>query len=220
MLPKLFFVLLLSLSMFIHAEPIRIEVLRGESIKQYAREFANLCHVVYGEYPYLYDGEDAGYEAYISGYGDSPNTIVSCAFDGNRLVGACSGMPLIESRDYYQAPFLAQNISIAPFFYISELIIFKEYRGKGIGESLYKQVETIVKNEGHYSQITCCNIQVSKNDPRRPQDYKSVEYPLWIKLGFKKYPEISYNGFWVNVGEKEESPHHLVFWVKDLKPQK
>lgn len=126
-------------------------------------------------------------------------------------------MPLIESRDCYQAQFLANGMSAESFFYISELILYSEYRGKGIGEKLYNEVETIVKEENLYPKITCCTIQIAKDDPSMPKNYKYADYPLWVKLGFKKYPSISYDSYWVNIGDEAESAHHLVFWIKALK---
>ena len=58
------------------------------------------------------------------------------AFDGDKVIGASAGMPLVESQEYYQAPFKTLGIDIRPFFYLSELILLKEYRGKGIGTGL------------------------------------------------------------------------------------
>lgn len=216
MLIKTLTSILICLVSVVYADPIRLEVLKGPAINNYTQEFANLCHIVYGEYPYLYDGHDAGYEAYISSYADSSNSIVCLAFDGDDVVGAASGMPLIESRDYYQAPFLAQGIDITPMFYLSELILLKDYRGKGIGENLYTQIETLVRENGCFSKMTCCNIQVAKDDPNMPKNYKYIDYPLWVKLGFYKHPEISYDSYWTNIGDENESAHRLVFWIKEL----
>ncbi len=209
-------VLGILLSAKVLAGSITYKSLRGEETKKYCTEFAALCHQIFAEYPYLYNGEDEGYESYISSYGNSPNSIVCLAFDGSKIIGACAGIPLDESRDCYQVPFLNQGLGLESFFYIGELILLKNYRGVGIGEKLYNQLESIVLKDGLYSKMTCCNIQVAKNDPRAPKDYKHIEYPLWIKLGFKKCLDISYDSFWVNIGEKEESPHRLVFWIKEL----
>lgn len=216
---KVLLALVFSISSFTlcNGNPIQLEVFRGQEIKKYVSEFASLCHTIYAEYPYLYDGEHAGYETYINSYGDLPNSILCLAFDGDQVVGACSGMPLSESREDYQGPFLKENIDIHHFFYISELILLPDYRRKGIGENLYANIEDIVRKEKLYSAITCCNIQVAKDDPNMPKDYRYIDYPLWIKLGFNKYPHLSYDSYWVNVGEKDDSPHHLVFWIKNLK---
>lgn len=199
---KLIISIFLCFAGIAYADPIRLEVLQGEAIKEHSQEFASLCHVIYGEYPYLYDGKDAGYEEYINSYADSKNSIVCMAFDGKKVIGAAAGMPLAESRDYYQAPFNALGIDVKPFFYLSELIVLKEYRGKGIGTSLYNLTEDLVKKEGCFPKITCCAMENAN--------------PLWIKLGFQKHPEIAYDSFWTNIGDQDESPHHLVFWVKEL----
>jgi predicted GNAT superfamily acetyltransferase len=56
-------------------------------------DLARLRVTVFRDWPYLYDGDAAYERGYLARYarGDS---IVVAAFDGDRMVGAATGMPL------------------------------------------------------------------------------------------------------------------------------
>lgn len=216
MISRLLLALIYSLSGVLFADPIRFELLQGAEIAKYTDDFIKICHQIYREYPYLYSGDDAGYDEYVRSYAGIDNSIACFALDGDKVIGICSGMPLQESRPSYQKAFVSLGIDVTPIFYLGEIILLKEYRNQKIGSQLYSQVEQVVINDGRYEKIALCKVEVSQEDFKRPDDYKFSEFPLCYKLGFSKHPEICYDGYWTNVGESIESPHHMVFWIKDI----
>ena len=73
--------------------------LSGPDLNQYIDELAQLRMRVFHDFPYLYDG-DAEYEArYLKTYIDAPDSVIVLAFDGDKIVGASTGLPLRHETD-------------------------------------------------------------------------------------------------------------------------
>jgi hypothetical protein len=53
------------------------------------------------------------------------------------------------------------------------------------------------------------------DDPKRPPDYRPLD-PFWMSQGFVKHPELVGTIAWQEIGEKEETPKPMVFWIKNL----
>ena len=80
---------------------IRIERVRGRAIADRLEDLARLRIAVFREWPYLYDG-DPGYEAdYLRTYVDAAGSIAVLALDGDRVIGASTGLPLEEETDAF-----------------------------------------------------------------------------------------------------------------------
>lgn len=194
---------------------IRLEVCCGAEILPYAKEIAKLCNTVYREYPYLYDGNDEGYQCYLESYAHSEHSIVCLAFDEEKIVGVATGMPMTETRETYQQPFLNHNEKMETFFYLGELVLLPFYRGYGIGKAMFREVEKLVRKNNHLTKICLCQIEDVKNSDLKPEGYMPNDH-LWSKLGFQRRAELNFSGFWTNVNEREETFHLMVFWIKDL----
>ena len=67
---------------------------------------------VFREFPYLYDG-DPGYEArYLQTYVDAPDSLCVLALDGDRVVGASTGLPLADEGPEFRQPFVDRGIPV------------------------------------------------------------------------------------------------------------
>ena len=68
---------------------------------------------------------------------------------------------------------------------INKLIVLKEYRGKGIGTKLIKQVESHFKNKGFN------NINLVTNEFQAPEFYKKCGYELEFVRKNKNNPKLN-----------------------------
>lgn len=196
------------------AGEVQLKTVRGAEILPYSNDLVALCNTVYGEYPYFYDGQDAGYSEYLQTYADQDRGFVCLALDGEKVVGVATGMPLSESRATYQQPFIERGDDLSTIFYFGELVLLSDYRGQGLGERMSREVEQFAW-AGSFTTICLCQIETSPNDVRQPSGYISPDR-LWIKLGFIRHPELHFSIDWTNIGEKAESPHPMVFWLKSF----
>ncbi len=73
---------------------IRIERLAGERLKRHLPDLARLRIAVFRDFPYLYEGTQAYEENYLRTYAEAPDSVVVGAFDGERVVGAATALPL------------------------------------------------------------------------------------------------------------------------------
>ena len=68
---------------------------------------------------------------------------------------------------------------------INNLVVLKEYRGKGIGTKLIKQVESHFKNKGFN------NINLVTNEFQAPEFYKKCGYELEFVRKNKNNPKLN-----------------------------
>jgi GNAT superfamily N-acetyltransferase len=199
----------------VHAD-LRYEIVCSKDIMPHVEAITNLCLIVFKEYPYLYDGYFEEYVPFIKGYAQSEHGIGCLLFDDNKLVGVAIGCPLNEiCEKTFQKPFIEHNYqNLHQFFYLGELVLLKEYRGKGHGKKLYYTVENEVIKKG-FPTIYFCKIIEFDNHPLMPADYYSLD-SFWTHLGFQTCQDLQFNGFWKVVGKTEVSTHPMIFWMKQL----
>ena len=106
---------------------MEFEVARGHEFQQYINEIAALRLLIFKEYPYLYDGDIQTERDYLNGYSRSENSIVIIVKDGQKVIGAVTGIPLVEVDAIFLTPF-AKNQSIDSIFHLGEILLLKEYR--------------------------------------------------------------------------------------------
>ena len=101
----------------------RVELVRGRDIGARLDEVARLRIEVFREWPYLYDG-DAAYEArYLATYTRSADSVFVLALDGERVVGASTGLPLDDEEPAFRAPFVERGIDASRVFYCGESVL-------------------------------------------------------------------------------------------------
>ena len=74
-------------------------------------DIAKLRIEIFRAFPYLYDGDVAYEEAYLAPYVDSDDAVIVGAYDSDRLVGASTGMPLLQHDDEFAAAFSGKGIA-------------------------------------------------------------------------------------------------------------
>lgn len=192
-----------------------LSILQSDELKENIDDVAHLRISVFREYPYLYDGTLEYERKYLQQYIAAKNSVLIVVKDRERIIGCVTGLPLRESFGDCQSFFTRENISMDTTYYLGEIILLKEYRGRGIGKDLYGLFEQFVKNLEVYRQIALCEVIPIENDPRQTSDYFCLK-DFWTKRKFIKQPQLVTYYSWKEIGNEEESRHPMVFWLKSL----
>lgn len=194
---------------------LELKRLSGEALNQYIPELAQLRIQVFRDFPYLYDG-DTDYEArYLQTYIEAPDSVIVLAFDGDKVVGASTGIPLKYETDEVKAPFIKAGIDVDSVFYCGESVLLSKYRGQGAGVAFFDHREAHARELGGYEYSCFCGVQRPDDHPRRPAGFKPLDN-FWRKRGYEKHPELHTTFSWKELDEDHESPKPMTFWMKKL----
>lgn len=189
--------------------------LSGPTLNQYIDDLAQLRMQVFRDFPYLYDG-DLAYEArYLKTYIEAPDSVIVLAFDGDKVVGASTGVPLRHEMDEVKQPFLDAGLNIDEIFYCSESVLLSEYRGQGAGVAFFNHREAHAESLEGMKYSCFCAVQRPDNHPARPADYQPLDQ-FWRNRGYQKRSELATHFSWKEIGESEESLKPMTFWMKPL----
>lgn len=192
---------------------IRIERFSGKAMEPFIPELARLRIQVFREFPYLYDGSLAYEEKYLQTYLNCPESVIVIAFDGNRIIGASTAMPMVSETEEIKSTFIDHGYNLAEVFYCSESVLDKNYRGLGIGVRFFDEREAHAKFLGGFNYIAFCCVQRPVDHPRRPSDYMPLDR-FWNKRGYVKHPELQTSFVWKDLDESEASAKPMTFWLK------
>ncbi|GGF66542.1 GNAT family N-acetyltransferase [Alteromonas lipolytica] len=189
--------------------------LSSGALHQYIDELAQLRMTVFRAFPYLYDG-DKSYEArYLKTYIEAPNSVIVLAFDGNKVVGASTGIPLISETPEVIQPFTDAGFDITRIFYCGESVLLPDYRGQGAGVAFFDHREAHAKSLPGITHCCFCAVQRPENHPARPADYVPLD-AFWQHRGYAKCADITTTFSWKEIGESTESAKPMTFWMKTL----
>jgi GNAT superfamily N-acetyltransferase len=194
---------------------LRMETVRGEAIKERIPALAWLRVTVFRDYPYLYDGSDAYEKEYLSTYLRSDETVIVLAMDGERIVGAATGMPLDMETEEVQRPFKTADIDISSVFYFGESVLLKPYRGLGIGKKFITEREKHALSLG-YAITAFCGVVRPEDHPRKPDDYRPLD-SFWSVMGYEKMPGMITHFEWQDIDDERSTPKEMQFWLKKHK---
>ncbi len=194
---------------------IKIETFIGENVEPYIPEIAKLRIEVFRDWPYLYDGDLENEKKYLKKFSNCSESVFVVAFDGKKVIGIASGLPLWAESDIFLKPFLDNGIDVNDYFYCSESLLKKNYRRQGIGHMFFDKREAHAKSYGKYSHLCFCAVQRDKNDPRKPEDHYQLD-SFWAKRGFEKQPNLVVNSSWKEIGASEKSVQSLAYWIKKI----
>ncbi len=186
----------------------------GPAALDYLNDLAALRIEVFREFPYLYDGNMASERAYLQAFLAAPDAVLVIAFDGEKVIGASTGLPMIHETPNIQQPFLEAGYDIEKVFYYGESVLKKAYRGKGLGLAFFEHREAHARKLGQFDWVCFCGVIRPEDHPRRPEDYVPLD-DFWQKRGFER-TEMICNISWQDLDEASESPKTLRFWKKRL----
>lgn len=197
------------------AEPaIRVESLTGDAARALFDDLARLRITVFRDYPYLYDG-DLDYERrYLVPYAETAGGVVVAAFDGARVIGAATGLPLADEPAHVAAPFVAAGIDPAEVFYLGESVLLAEYRGRGLGHAFFDGREAQARRLG-LKTCAFCGVVRPDDHPRRPAGWRPLD-PFWTARGYTCRPDMETTFSWRDLGEDAETAKPMRFWLRRL----
>ena len=193
---------------------IDIVPLKGPLPKQHLKDLAQLRISIFRDYPFLYDGSLAYEEKYLEPYMKSENFLLVLVFDGKKIVGASTALPLAEEHQEFQAPFIEKQLNPKEYCYFGESMLEPEYRGQGISKKFFLERENHAKSLGLPS--TCfCSISRPLDHPKRPKNFYTLN-EFWKKQGYKENFSLIANCSYKELGDVEETIKPLHFWIKKL----
>lgn len=193
---------------------LRVEPLTGPALAEALPGLARLRIEVFRAYPYLYDG-DLDYErAYLETFSKAEGAVIVGAYDGDALIGAATGAPMIGQMDEWSEPFRERGYDLSALFYCGESVLLPQYRGQGIGHAFFDHREAQATALGA-SHSCFCGVIRPDDHPARPADYRPLD-AFWTKRGYAQIPGVEASFDWREVGDTHETPHRLQFWIRAL----
>ncbi|MCU9840403.1 GNAT family N-acetyltransferase [Ruegeria sp. WL0004] len=196
------------------AEVTEVRALTGAALDAALDDVARLRIAVFRAWPYLYDG-DLDYERdYLQAYRNSERAIVVGAFDGERLIGAATGMPLADHADDFAAAFAGSGVALSEVFYCAESVLLPEYRGYGVGHRFFDLREGHARALG-FAKCAFCGVQRPADHPLKPDNYRPLD-AFWCARGYKKLPGVVAHFGWKDLDQDHETDKPLQFWIRDI----
>jgi GNAT superfamily N-acetyltransferase len=185
----------------------------GADVGQVLDDLARLRIAVFRDWPYLYDGDLAYERRYLELY-TNPRAIVVGAFDGGRMVGAATGMPLTDHDDDFGSALAGIDVPMSDIFYCAESVLLPGYRGQGAGHAFFDAREDHGRTLG-LTHSAFCGVQRPTDHPARPADYLPLD-AFWRKRGYTPVPGAIAHFAWKDLGGEAETEKPLQFWMKPL----
>ncbi|MCF0056773.1 GNAT family N-acetyltransferase [Dyadobacter sp. CY356] len=177
-------------------------------------DLAKLRIAVFRDYPYLYEGTEEYEKEYLKIYSNSGKSFLFAIYDGDKMVGGTTCIPLQDETADIHAPFLEAGLDIRSIFYFGESILLKSYRGLGLGHRFFDAREEYAASFGTFKTTCFCSVE-RINHPAEPADYRPND-AFWIKRGYKKVPDLKATMEWPDIDETISTPKTMIFWMKDI----
>lgn len=194
---------------------VRVVTHSGAEVAPYLADLARLRTLVFRDYPYLYQGSADYEQDYLQTYARSPRSVFVLALDGDQVVGASTGIPLLDDAPAFHQPFQAKGIAPQDVFYFGESVLLHAYRGQGLGHRFFDAREAHARSLGAYAMTAFCAVERAADDPRQPADYRPND-AFWIKRGYRRQDDLFCQLNWKELGQDQPSAHLLRFWLRPL----
>lgn len=193
---------------------LRIETVTGEQIIPWLSELAGLRISVFRDFPYLYDGS-LDYEMdYLATYTRCAHSLCVLALEGNRVVGASTGLPLAEEVAEFTAPFAAAGLDTSRIFYCAESVLLPDYRGRGLYRAFFDGRERHAQALG-FDTAAFCAVVRPDHHPLKPDDYRPLT-EIWARFGYHPEPGLLTRFRWKDRDQPEETAKPMQFYLKSL----
>ncbi len=194
-------------------DALQVEPMSGAAIAEAIPALAELRIQVFREWPYIYDG-DLDYEHwYLGKFAATPGAVLIAARDGERIVGASTGEPMIHAHDAFKQPFIDHGYDLETVFYFGESVLLPEYRGRGVGHRFFDLREAHARAWDGMKLTTFCAVDRPDDHPLRPASHRPLD-PFWQGRGYTKRPELTCVFPWKDVDRDEETEKPLTFWTR------
>lgn len=194
---------------------MQIKIVHGKAVTPHIADLARLRTEVFRAFPYLYEGSEDYEASYLSTYAQSPESLFVLALDGERIVGASTGVPMPDTAEVFRTPFIAAGIDPAKVFYFGESVLLSAYRGRGLGVRFFEEREACARRLGRFDWCAFCAVERPKDHPLRPADYVPLD-AFWGKRGFQHRADLRTMLAWQDIDEAGESEKPMSFWLKPV----
>jgi len=171
---------------------------------------------VFRDFPYLYEGSTEYEKEYLKTYSLSTDSMIFTVFDGDKMVGATTCIPLMDESEEVIEPFIKSGYKVEEIFYFGESILLKPYRGMGLGHRFFDEREKHAASFGQYKFTCFCAVQrpddhILKPDNDRPND------KFWLHRDYLPMKDLISEFEWQDIGEKNPTKKPMMYWMKELK---
>ena len=194
---------------------LEVKSVTGADILKVLPQLSRLRMVVFRDWPYLYDGTLEYEEKYLEKFAQAKGAVVVTAYDGDQMVGASTGAPMIEHADEFGEPFSKAGYDITKIFYCGESVLLKSHRGHGLGHAFFDGREAQAKKLGGFTHSSFCRVVRPDDHPLKPKDYAPLD-PFWRKRGYAPVDGIVATYDWKDIDQPGETSHEMQFWMKTL----
>lgn len=194
---------------------IEVRALTGGDIKSVLPDLARLRIAVFRDWPYLYDGSLAYEEEYLAKFAKAKGAVCVVARDGELVVGASTGAPMVEHADEFGEPFRKAGFDLTKIFYCGESVLLKSHRGHGLGHKFFDLREAQARQLGGFTHSTFCRVVRPDDHPLKPADYFPLD-GFWGKRGYAPVEGLTATYDWKDIDQPEETSHVMQFWMKAL----
>ncbi len=191
----------------------------GAQFAEVFTELARLRIQVFRAFPYLYAGSFEYEKAYLQTYANASRSFLFAVYDGSQMVGATTGIPLIDETAAVKNPFLAAGYDLSSIYYFGESILLPAYRGHGLGHRFFAEREAYATGFGAYKQTCFCAVSRPDSHPLRPAHYQPLE-AFWTGRGYQKEPRLQSKFEWLDIGENQPTAKPMVYWLRDIRRDK
>ena len=188
---------------------------KSEEIKTVFEDLANLRITVFRDYPYLYEGTLEYEKEYLQTYVKSKKSFLFTVFEGDKMVGAATCIPLADETEEVKKPFIEAGMDINTIFYFGESILLPQFRGLGIGNRFFEEREAHAQHFGTF-KITCfCAVERPENHPLKPKSYAPLNN-FWIKRGYQKEISLQSKFDWLDINDTTSTLKSMTYWTKNI----
>lgn len=192
-----------------------IRILAGNRVAPHLDDLARLRIAVFRDYPYLYDGDPDYERRYLATYAGHPGSVFVLAIADGVVVGASTGVPMAGEPEAVQAPWRSAGVDPAGVFYFGESVLLPRWRGQGIGHAFFDAREAHARALGGFRLTSFCAVERPSDHPARPPHWRPLD-GFWQSRGYRRHDGLACTLHWREVGDAEDTPHHLAFWSRPL----
>ena len=192
---------------------MQIKIVHGKAVTPHIADLARLRTDVFRAFPYLYEGSEDYEATYLATYAQSPESLFVLALDGERIVGASTGVPMTDAAEVFQVPFVKAGMDPAKVFYFGESVLLSGYRGRGLGVRFFEEREAYARRLGRFDWCAFCAVERPRDHPLRPADYVPLD-EFWANRGYKHRADLRTMLAWQDIGEEDEAEKPMSFWLK------
>ena len=192
---------------------LQVETLTGPALDAALDDLARLRIAVFREWPYLYEGDRTYERRYLRSYRDAPRAVLVAARDGDRVVGAATGMPLEDHADAARLRG-ALGVPQEAVFYCAESVLLPEFRGQGAGHAFFDRREESARALGR-THSAFLSVVRPADHPARPEGARPLD-AFWRRRGYAPVPSVEGRFEWTDVGCAQPSAHRMRLWMRAL----